>query len=248
MLPLPLAPTPVSEVPADQSLTGPIPAPLSTPAARRPGPRLRADDRAVLRELLVRYHDIRTVQTLLRDEYPELPPVSDRYLRDVRIKLLRRQNPDLRQALHDLQSDAFSQGLAVRAHRVLELTRTHGVLLQRELATTEPAQQIAITRERRAILAQIAREVQDLDQHAINNRANPSLPHPSPSATAAGVEPEALADLVHMLCAKLWAAEIGSPVDFSAYGPVLGDAMAELQSLLAQRSVANMVPTVGVPA
>ncbi len=237
------APVPVSAVPVDQPRIGTPTAPRSDGPPSRPGPRLRADERAVLRELLVRYHDIRTVQIMLRDEYPDVPVVSDRYLRELRSKLLTGQNEDLRQALQDLQTDAFGHGLAVRAHRVLELTRTHGVLLQRELGTTDPMQQTAITRERRTVLAQIAREVGDLDRLSMNQNPTPSVPHASPATVAAGSESALLAELVQMLCAKLWATEPTHSLDLSAYGPGLGDALTELQRLLQQRTAAITVTT-----
>lgn len=248
MLPSPPAPAPVSGVPVDQPLTGtPTPPPPTTRPACRPGPRLHTEERAILRELLVRYHDIRTVQTLLRDEYPDLPAVSDRYLRELRAKLLTGPPEDLRHALRDVQLEAFGHGLAVRAHRVLELTRTHGLLLQREGAATEPLQQTAITRERRAILAQIAREVGDLDRLARPVPADPAHHHVAPTEALPTAGSEALADLVQLVSAKLWAAESTGPVDFSAYGPALGDALTELQRLLTQRAVSSPVLAAEVP-
>jgi hypothetical protein len=232
------APTPAP----DPAPTAPTP-PDGAPAipASKPGPRLSSEQRALLRKLIAQYGDIRAVKAVIAADYPDFPIPSDSYLYQLRKQLAKATDGALAADLLELRRQQLGQGLAVVAHRVAELERMYGQLLELEAAESAPQRRLAIMRDRRAVLEQIARETTralppTLQQPAAEpalQAADAALLVDAPADLSSAPEVETTREVLEMLVADLQAAQPGSPPDLVLYDPGLHDPIAQLWQLTA---------------
>lgn len=139
------------------------------------GPKLKPDQVRIIQELIVTYWEVSTVQAVLREEHPDILPITDTMIRTYR--------RDLDQAMSIAEADAITNrilttGLANRSVRVAQLKN----LWQRCARSLDSKRQLTdklgnpiydqagqpvvevqlradVVREMREIAVQIAREV-----------------------------------------------------------------------------------------
>lgn len=130
-----------------------------TQRCSRPGPKLSRVQREQLIKIVALFDDITTVQLILADDYPDIPEISDRHLRDIRQRIAARTDPRIHALVEEARKEIFTTGLALRAGRVAELKRMYReVVIVSRTASTDQMRG-AWFRERQTILKQIREEL-----------------------------------------------------------------------------------------
>ncbi len=212
------------------------PGSVRPPRSSKPGPRLSGEQRTIVRRLVAQYMDAGAVQAVLQTDYPEYPSVSDRYLRQLCHDVATGKAGSLADEVQAQQVHMWKHGLARKENRVKELQRIYGQVLTREAAEDNPQRRIALIRERRAILSQIAQEIGPDGQHrtrqhpdalGANSRTDNREVGASEVATNSG-----LADMLRMFRARLWSADATTPLDLDIYPAEAHADLMELYDLL----------------
>lgn len=132
------------------------PAVPDAPAAEGPdvGPKLSAAQKATVIRVIAQYHAIAMVQQVLREDYPEIPSLTDSALRYYRLKV----NADAYKDLEKARQEGAQRGLARREVRIANLARQADIIASRIENIPDSPMRAQYWREWREMLKQLAAE------------------------------------------------------------------------------------------